>query len=183
MQALANGERHPLAQSRHTMIMPSEFGDQIRHALSDAMTPAGTSKWRLAFERSPLAFGRHARSGTGRLELRNHLRRSEAQLLRKARRSLREISIELSCSVAWVKRVLQAPRCSQKRAARRSKSRQLPATRSRRSTTFLSDILRARVALPNRRFSISRTHREQSLQTNCKPSRHPRQTRKGNSDV
>ena len=57
-----------------------------------------------------------------------------------------------------------------RRDARRNRSRPSPATRSRQCTGFWNAISRARAGSLSRRSSISRTHREQSLQTNCKPA-------------
>ena len=68
-------------------------------------------------------------------------------------------------------------RCFQKPDARRNRSPRSPATRSRRYTGSWNAISRGRAVWPNRRSSTLRTHREQSLQTGCKPAL-PRSTRK-----
>ena len=61
------------------------------------------------------------------------------------------------------------------RAVRRNRSPPSPGIRSRRYIEFWNDISRERADSQNRQSSTSRTHREQSLQTNCKPSPFRRQ--------
>jgi hypothetical protein len=60
--------------------------------------------------------------------------------------------------------------CFRRRAAHRNRSPPSRAIRSKLCIGFLRGIWREHAALPNRQSLTSRTHREQSLQTNCKPS-------------
>src|SRR6202140_759545 len=59
-----------------------------------------------------------------------------------------------------------------------NRSRRSPVTHSKRCIAFWSAILRERVGSPSKRSSISRTLREQDLQTNCKPAPERRRPQK-----
>jgi hypothetical protein len=89
-QALANGLEIPLGQYLHTT---SSLSDRIRHGLADVLDPAGTSEWKLQFNRPQRGFPRSS--------LRNELVQAEVGqealvMYEQQRKSWKQIYYEMN---------------------------------------------------------------------------------------